>query len=141
LLDKRGVARAALPQSSHHLGNARSGELHHVRLSKRCIRFPKQAVLDAMARRTVGIQLITTPLWSISMSTHFDCRDTPLPLTYYEKKYGLSRTTLWRYRKSGLPRSAVGAKSFIKESEFVAFLERNERPDSFRRVFTTTPHQ
>ena len=58
------------------------------------------------------------------MSTNFDHRDTPLPLPYYEKKYSLSRTTLWRYRKAGLPAIGVGAKSFIKESDFVAFLER-----------------
>ena len=58
------------------------------------------------------------------MSTNFDHRDTPLPLTYYEKKYSLSRTTLWRYRKAGLSAIGVGAKTFIRESDFVAFLER-----------------
>jgi len=58
------------------------------------------------------------------MSTNFDYHDTPLPLTYYEKKYNLSRTTLWRYRNAGLPAIGVGAKTFIRESEFVAFLER-----------------
>jgi hypothetical protein len=58
------------------------------------------------------------------VKTPFDPKDTPLPLTYYEKKYRVSRTTLWRYRKAGLPTIGVGAKSFIKESEFVGFLER-----------------
>ena len=58
------------------------------------------------------------------MNTPFDHHDTPLPLPYYEKKYSLSRTTLWRYRKSGLPAIGVGAKTFIRESDFVAFLER-----------------
>jgi hypothetical protein len=43
---------------------------------------------------------------------------TPLPSDYFEKKYNLSRTTLWRYRR------AVGAKIFVKENDFVAFLER-----------------
>ena len=57
-------------------------------------------------------------------STAFDHRDTPLPLPYYEKKYSLSRTTLWRYRKAGLPAIGVGAKTFIRESDFVTFLER-----------------
>ena len=75
------------------------------------------------------------------MSNHFDYRDTPLPLTYYEKKYGLSRTTLWRYRKSGLPTIGVGAKSFIKESEFVAFLERMNGQTVSAASSTTTPHQ
>jgi hypothetical protein len=58
------------------------------------------------------------------MISTFDHRDTPLPLSYFEKKYSLSRTTLWRYRKAGLPSIGVGAKTFIKESDFVAFLER-----------------
>ena len=54
----------------------------------------------------------------------FDHRDTPLPLDYFERKYGLSRTTIWRYRRAGLPGLGVGAKVFIKESDFVAFLQR-----------------
>jgi excisionase family DNA binding protein len=32
------------------------GDLPHIRLSKRCIRFPRQAVLDALAARTIGIR-------------------------------------------------------------------------------------
>lgn len=58
------------------------------------------------------------------MSTSFDHRDTPLPLSYFERKYQLSRVTLWRYRRAGLPAVGVGAKTFIRESEFVAFLEK-----------------
>ena len=58
------------------------------------------------------------------MSTPFDHRDTPLPLDYYERKYNVSRTTLWRYRKAGLPAVGVGAKCFVRESDFVSFLER-----------------
>jgi hypothetical protein len=54
--------------------------------------------------------------------TQFDPRDTPLPVDYYGRKYGLSRSTLWRYRRAGLPAVGVGAKTFIKESDFVAFL-------------------
>ena len=55
LLDKRGVA-ALLSLSPRTISAMLArGELPHIRLSKRCIRFPKQAVLDAMARRTVGI--------------------------------------------------------------------------------------
>lgn len=53
----------------------------------------------------------------------FDPKDTPLPLDFYERKYRVSRTTLWRYRRAGLPAIAVGAKTFIRESDFVAFLE------------------
>lgn len=58
------------------------------------------------------------------MSAPFDHRDTPLPLDYYERKYNVSRTTLWRYRKAGLPAVGVGAKCFVRESDFVSFLER-----------------
>jgi hypothetical protein len=68
------------------------------------------------------------------MNTPFDHRDTPLPLDYYERKYDVSRTTIWRYRKAGLPAVGVGAKCFVRESDFVEFLERmngqtvNSRP-------------
>ena len=58
------------------------------------------------------------------MSTPFDHRDTPLPLSYFENKYQLSRVTLWRYRRAGLPAVGVGAKCFVRESDFVAFLEK-----------------
>ncbi len=58
------------------------------------------------------------------MSTTFDHRDTPLPVSYFQRKYNLSRVTLWRYRRAGLAAVGVGAKTFIRESEFVAFLER-----------------
>ena len=54
----------------------------------------------------------------------FDPNNTPLPLEYFERKYGLSRTTLWRYRRAGMPALGVGAKAFVRESDFVAFLER-----------------
>ncbi len=58
------------------------------------------------------------------MTAPFDYRDTPLPLDYYERKYNVSRTTLWRYRKAGLPAVGVGAKCFVRESDFVSFLTR-----------------
>lgn len=58
------------------------------------------------------------------MGNSFDHRDTPLPVAYFERKYELSRVTIWRYRRGGLPAVGVGAKTFIRESDFVAFLER-----------------
>ena len=58
------------------------------------------------------------------MTQHFNYHDTPMPLGYFERKYGTSRTTLWRYRRAGLTGIGVGAKTFIRESDFVAFLER-----------------
>ena len=58
------------------------------------------------------------------MSTNFNLNDTPLPLPFYEKKYQVSRTSLWRYRRAGLPAIGVGAKTFIRESDFIAFLEK-----------------
>jgi len=54
----------------------------------------------------------------------FDHRDTPLPLYFFERKYGLSRTTLWRYRRAGLPAVGVGSKCFVRESEFVTFIQK-----------------
>jgi hypothetical protein len=58
------------------------------------------------------------------MTTPFDYRDTPLPLDFFVRKYDTSRPTLWRYRHAGLPAVVVGSKVFIKESDFVAFLEK-----------------
>ena len=60
----------------------------------------------------------------MTSTTSFDPRDVPLPLDYLERRYQVSRTTLWRYRKAGLPAITVGGKVFIKESDFVAFLQR-----------------
>ena len=54
----------------------------------------------------------------------FDPHDSPLPLSYFERKYQLSRVTLWRYRRAGLPALGVGDKVFVRESDFVAFLEK-----------------
>jgi len=54
----------------------------------------------------------------------FDHHFTPLPLDYFERKYHVSRTTLWRYRAAGLPAVCVGAKTFVRESDFVAWLEK-----------------
>lgn len=57
------------------------------------------------------------------MNSIFDHQDTPLPLDFFQRKYRLSRSTLWRYRKVGLKTILVGTKCFIRESEFVAFLQ------------------
>ncbi len=55
-LNKDGVA-AMLNISKRSVDNMLArGELPHVRLSKRCIRFPRQAVLDALAARTIGVR-------------------------------------------------------------------------------------
>lgn len=48
----------------------------------------------------------------------------PLPANYISRKFGLSRTTLWRWRKLGLPVQQVGAKQFILESDVVAFIAK-----------------
>ena len=56
--------------------------------------------------------------------TLFDPRDVPLPLDYFERKYQVSRTTLWRWRRAGLPTLQVGSKIFCRESDFLSFLER-----------------
>jgi excisionase family DNA binding protein len=53
-LDKDGVA--ALLNISRRSVDAMlaRGELPHIRLSKRCIRFPKAALLDALNHRVIG---------------------------------------------------------------------------------------
>ena len=59
------------------------------------------------------------------MSTNaFDPRDVPLPAGYFRSKYTVSRSTFWRYRAAGMPTVRVGAKVFVRESDFVAFLKR-----------------
>ena len=58
------------------------------------------------------------------MNTPFDHRDTPLPLSYFARKYDMSRVTIWRFRRAGLRAVVVGSQVFIKESDFVSFLER-----------------
>lgn len=56
------------------------------------------------------------------LPTH-DPKDCPLPLDFFLRRYGLSRTTVWRWRKQGLPMLQVGAKIFCRESELVRFME------------------
>ena len=58
------------------------------------------------------------------MNATFDYRDTPMPLDYFKRKYAVSNSTLWRYRRAGLPSFKVGMKCFVKESAFIAFLEK-----------------
>ena len=58
------------------------------------------------------------------MKTPFDHHSTPLPQDYFCRKYGTSRVLIWRYRRAGLPAIVVGSKVFIKESDFLSFLER-----------------
>lgn len=52
-----------------------------------------------------------------------DKRDCPLPLDFFLRRYAISRTTAWRWRKKGLPTLQVGSKLFCRESEFVRFME------------------
>ncbi len=58
------------------------------------------------------------------MNTPFDHHSTPLPQDYFERKYGTSRVTIWRYRRAGLPAIVVGSKVFIREKASCEFLEK-----------------
>ena len=61
------------------------------------------------------------------MNTPFDPHDTPLPHSYLLKKYGISRTTFWRWRvQRGLPWQIVGAKLFVRESDLVRFIAEQD---------------
>ena len=57
------------------------------------------------------------------MAQAYDPNDCPLPLEFFLRRYDISRTTVWRWRKKGLPTLQVGAKLFCRESDFVRFLE------------------
>ncbi len=61
------------------------------------------------------------------MTQLHDSKDGPLPLDFFIKNYGISRTTAWRWRKLGLPTLKVGAKIFCRESEFLRFMEEQSR--------------
>ena len=54
----------------------------------------------------------------------FDHHDTPMPIHYFKSKYAISGTTLWRYRNAGLTSISVGKKLFIREFDFIAFLQK-----------------
>lgn len=58
------------------------------------------------------------------MNKTYDPKDYPLPLDFFLNRYGISRTTAWRWRANGLPVLKVGAKLFCRESAFVAFLKQ-----------------
>jgi len=58
------------------------------------------------------------------MNAPFDHSQTPMPQDYFERKYRASRVTLWRYRRAGLPAIIVGRKVFIRENDFVSFLDK-----------------
>lgn len=57
------------------------------------------------------------------MTQTYDPKDCPMPLDFFLQRYGISRTTAWRWRKNGLPTLRVGSKIFCRESEFVHFME------------------
>ena len=44
------------------------------------------------------------------MTQAYDSKDCPMPLDFFLQRYGISRTTAWRWRKHGLPTLQVGAK-------------------------------
>lgn len=49
--------------------------------------------------------------------------DTPLPAEYYQRRQGVSRTTLWRWERNGLRILHVGGKRFIRPSDWTNFIE------------------
>lgn len=56
LLDKHGVAAMCTLSPRTIAAMTARGDLPHIRLSKRCIRYPKKAVLEAMIARTIGMK-------------------------------------------------------------------------------------
>ena len=71
------------------------------------------------------------------MTQAYDPKDCPMPLDFFLRRYGISRTTAWRWRRAGLPPLQVGAKIFCRESEFVRFMEAQtakHHDDETRRI-------
>ena len=62
------------------------------------------------------------------MKTNPPANECPLPVAFYLKKFGVSRTTFWRWERRGLPVLQVGAKKFCRESDFVRFLQAGGNP-------------
>lgn len=58
----------------------------------------------------------------------YDPKDCPMPLSWFQRRYSISRTTAWRWRQAGLPTSQVVAKVFCRESDFVRFVEAGGKP-------------
>ena len=52
--------------------------------------------------------------------------DTPLPVAHYQRKHGVSRTTLWRWEGLGLRILRVGGKRFIRPSDWTTFIESQD---------------
>lgn len=52
--------------------------------------------------------------------------DTPLPVIHFQRKHGVSRTTLWRWEQFGLRILHVGGKRFIRPSDWSSFIEAQD---------------
>ena len=78
---------------------------------------------------------MTTP--STAPSTVPLGTEIPMPHTYLLKRFNVSRTTFWRWRKAGLPCQVVAAKIFVKESDIVRFIAEQ---DTLRKTTSPLPH-
>jgi hypothetical protein len=52
--------------------------------------------------------------------------DTPLPTSHFQRKYGVSRTSLWRWEQLGLRILHVAGKRFVRPSDWCAFIESQD---------------
>ena len=68
-------------------------------------------------------------------------KSCPLPLDFFLNRYGISRTTAWRWRTRGLPTLQVGSKIFCRESDFVSFLESGGKPANRNRHNPRNDHE
>jgi hypothetical protein len=53
-----------------------------------------------------------------------DRNEIPLPVSFYQQKDHISRTTIWRWEQLGLRILHVGGKRFIRPSDWAAFMEQ-----------------
>jgi len=61
------------------------------------------------------------------MNPDFDRGDVPLPVAFWQKTSGVSRTSLWRWEREGLRILHAGGKRFIRPSDWAAFIEQQHR--------------
>jgi hypothetical protein len=73
------------------------------------------------------------------MTQAFHPKDCPMPLSFFLDRYDISSTTAWRWSKKGLPVLRVGAKLFIRESDWVRFLETQAASQALARA--RKPHR
>ena len=79
-----------------------------------------QLVISAADLKEFALELLAEREKSSTQS------DKYLTIAETSEKYGISKTTLWRWSKEGyLPKHKLGGKSFYRESDIIKLLDEN----------------